>query len=288
MMQSAHVRAMVDAAKATVSSLGLGAYDAVVLHASNRVTMRLTPADVVARVAPMSNHANVEFEIDVARRLAETDSPVATLDPRLEPRAYEHDGFVMNLWTWHKPASHSEIAPAEYALALQRLHAGLREIDLPAPRFTDRIAEAQRLVDDRELTPELAEPDRAFLGDALRDLRWAIEKRGAVEQLLHGEPHPGNLLMTKDGPLFIDFETVCRGPVEFDIAHVPDEVSEHYSGVDLDLLRECRMLVLAMVASWRWDRDDQFPNGRQMGIDMLGQLRETLDRHPVGTPRHPA
>jgi hypothetical protein len=55
-------------------------------------------------------------------------------------------------------------------------------------------------------------------------------------------------------------------------------VSEHYPGADQELLRECRILMLAMVASWRWDRDDQFPNGRQMGTELLGQIRAALDR----------
>lgn len=283
-VESSQVRAMVNAARANASSLGLRVDDAVVLHASNRVTARLTPCDVVARVAPMSYQPSVEFEIEVARRLAETDSPVATLDPRVEPRVFVRDGFVMNMWTWCEPACPPEIAPAAYARALQRLHAGMREIDLPAPHFTDRIAEAQRLVGDRDQTPELAGPDRAFLDTALQSLRRAIERRGTAEQLLHGEPHPGNLLQTTDGPLFIDFETVCRGPVEFDVAHAPDAVGEHYPGVDRDLLRECRTLVLAMVASWRWDRDDRFPNGREMGLEMLSQLREALDRHGLDAP----
>jgi Ser/Thr protein kinase RdoA (MazF antagonist) len=188
------------------------------------------------------------------------------------------------MWPYYEPVSPSGIAPAEYAQALQRLHAGMREIDLPAPHFTDRIAEAQQLVGSHEHTPELSDPDREFLGTALRNLRRAIDDRGAAEQLLHGEPHPGNLFNTKIGPLFIDFETVCRGPIEFDIAHVPEAASEHYPGADQELLRECRILVLAMVASWRWDRDDQFPNGRRMGIEMLSQLRAALDRDGLDAP----
>ena len=51
-------------------------------------------------------------------------------------------------------------------------------------------------------------------------------------------------------------------PVEFDLAHVPEEVSECYSGADQELLRACRLLVLAMVAAWRWDLDDQLPGRR--------------------------
>jgi thiamine kinase-like enzyme len=128
-------------------------------------------------------------------------------------------------------------------------------------------------VADRDHTPALADADRELLGDTLRSLRRVIGERGGAEQLLHGEPHPGNLLTTKNGLLFIDLETCCRGPVEFDLAHAPKEVSEHYLGVKQDLLGECRILVLAMITTWRWDRGDQLPNGRQLGTEWLSQIR---------------
>jgi hypothetical protein len=82
------------------------------------------------------------------------------------------------------------------------------------------------------------------------------------------------LLTTKYGLLFTDLETCCGGPVEFDVAHLPEEVSTRYPGADQDLLRECRILTLTMVATWRWDRDDQLPNGRRMGTDLLSQIRQ--------------
>ena len=111
------------------------------------------------------------------------------------------------------------------------------------------------------------------LGTTLRSLRRVIGERGGAEQLLHGEPHPGNVLNTENGLLFVDLETCCRGPVEFDLAHAPEEVSEHYPGVNQDLLRECRILVLAMITTWRWDRGDQLPNGRRLGTEWLSQIR---------------
>ena len=137
---------------------------------------------------------------------------------------------------------------------------------------------AQQLVADRERTPALVDADRELLAGTLRSLKRAICQRGGAEQLLHGEPHPGNVLATKSGVLFIDLETCCRGPVEFDLAHAPEEVSDHYPGINQDLLRECRLLVLAMIATWRWDRDDQLPNGRKLGAQWLSQVREALDR----------
>ena len=38
------------------------------------------------------------------------------------------------------------------------------------------------------------------------------------------------MLDTKSGLLFIDFENTARGPVEYDLAWVPDDVSKHYPG----------------------------------------------------------
>ena len=277
-MKASEVQRAMAAARSIAAALDLRADDAVVLHDSNRLTVRVLPCDVVARIAPTAYQASAEFEVEVARRLAETDSPVAALEPRVEPRVYVRDGFVMNMWTYYEPVSLQEIAPAEYAQALARLHAGMREIDLAAPHFTDRVAEAQRLVDNRAHTPELGDADRELLSTTLRKLSWAIGQRGTAEQVLHGEPHPGNLLRTKNGLLFIDLETCCRGPVEFDIAHAPEEVSEYYADADQKLLRECRILKLAMVAAWRWDRNDQYPNGRRMGTELLSQIRTALDR----------
>lgn len=276
-MRASDIPRALAAARSTAAAFDLRVDDVVVLQDANRLAVRLLPCDVLARVAYLANQSGAEFEVEIARRLAETDSPVAVLEPRVEPRVYVHDGFVVTLWTYYEPASPREIAPAEYAQALERLHAGMRQIDIAAPHFTDRVAEAERLVGDRAHTPELVDADRELLSNTFKRLRRAIGARGAAEQLLHGEPHPGNLLRTNNGLLFVDLETCCRGPVEFDIAHVPDEVSQHYPNADQDLLRECRILMLAMIATWRWDRDDHFPNGRRLGIEWLSQMRAALD-----------
>lgn len=271
-MQAAEVSRAVAAVLSIASALGLTADDAVVLQNSNKLSLRLLPCDVFARVAPQAQHA-AQFEIALAQGLAATGSPVAALDPRAAPRAHERDGFVVTLWTYYAPVTAGGIAPADYAKALERLHAGMRKLDVATPHFTDRVADAQRLVASRDRTPALADTDRELLGSTLGSLRRMIADRGAAEQLLHGEPHPGNLLGTKTGPLFIDLETCCRGPVEFDLAHVPEEVAGHYPDADEDLLGECRALVLAMVAAWRWDAGDQFPDGRRMGRELLRTIR---------------
>jgi Ser/Thr protein kinase RdoA (MazF antagonist) len=266
----------------TAASLDLAVDDAIVLHDSNKLTLRLLPCDVLARVAPAALQG-AQFEVELAQRLAEAGCPVAALERRVDPRVYERDGFVVTLWTYYEPATPREVSPADYARALERLHAGMRQLAIPTPHFMDRVEQALHLVASRDHTPALADADRELLGHTLRSLRRVIGDCGAVEQLLHGEPHPGNVLTTKHGLLFIDLETCCRGPVEFDLAHLPEDVSEHYLGVNHDVLRECRILVLAMITTWRWERGDQLPNGRQLGTEWLSQIRAALDRKGLET-----
>ena len=81
------------------------------------------------------------------------------------------------------------------------------------------------------------------------------------------------MLGTKNGPLFIDFENTAHGPVEYDLAWVPKAVSERYPDADQDLVGECRGVVLAIIATHRWSRDDQHPSGRPSGVAFLNALR---------------
>jgi hypothetical protein len=258
----------VAAATSIAAALDLPADDAVVLQNSNKLALRLLPCDVFARVAQVG-HGLAQFEVELAQRLTENQSPVAALEPRVEPRGYECDGFEVTLWTYYEPVT-PQLPAADYANALERLHAGMRTIDVPTPHFTERVADAPRHVAN---TPLLDDAARELVSSTLRDLGRAVTDRGAPEQLLHGEPHPGNVLNTKDGPRFIDLETCCHGPIEFDLAHVPAAVSAHYPDVDQALLRDCRGLVLAVVAKHRCDPGDQFPNGQRALRDLLDALR---------------
>jgi Ser/Thr protein kinase RdoA (MazF antagonist) len=274
-MRAPEAARAVAAARAVGNGLGLAVDEVTVLQDSNRLALRLVPCDVLARVATASPIAlrSAQFELDLAAHLTEAAAPVGTLEARVEPRVYERDGFAVTLWTFYDSPPAREHPPADYVAALERLHAGLRQIDLPTPHFTARADEALRLVTSVELSPALSNEDRALLIDALRTRTAAIRDRTTTEQPLHGEPHPGNLLPTASGRLFIDLETCCRGPVEFDLAYVPVPVSDRYPDVDAELLCDCRVLALAMVAAWRWDARDDLPDGRRAGLDLVRALR---------------
>lgn len=270
-MEKPGITRAIGAATSIAASLGLAADATTVLHNSNKLTLRMTPCDVVARVTFGEQEA-ARLELERARALAMAGCPVGTAEPRVDPLVYTRDGFAVTLWTYHEPAT-TPLSPAEYASALALLHAGMRTVDLTSPRFTDRIADAQQVAANPDLSPELTDPDRELLTGRLADLRGTVDPEAGAEQLLHGEPHPGNVLATRDGAMFIDFETLCRGPIEFDLAHVPQAVCEHYPGINEELLGACRQLVLAMVAAWRWRIGDQFPNRKRWGHELLRALR---------------
>src|SRR5579862_310324 len=97
-MEASEVRRAVAAGISTAAALGLRVDDADVLHNSNRLAVRLLPCDVLVRVAHVAHQASAEIELQVARLLAESGSPVAAPEPRVEPRVYVRDGFAITVW----------------------------------------------------------------------------------------------------------------------------------------------------------------------------------------------
>ena len=275
-MEPSQVRLAVEAARSTARELGLQVSDAVVIHNSDRIAVRLIPCDVLARIAPQAWEDDLQFEAEVARRLAETDSPVGALEPRAAPRVYVRDTFALTLWTYYEQVG--DIAPADYADALIRIHAGLRQIDLAAPHITDRVAAWVTEVNDPAQTPALPGPDRELLSTTLNRVSYAMHRWDTGDQLLHGEPHPQNLLSTSSGPRFIDLHTCQRGPVEYDIAYAPEAVAAHYPGANHHLVHQFRILMWAGFTTMRWRPGDQLPNWDYWRVEGLNQLRAALDR----------
>lgn len=288
-MEASEAHRAISAARSVAAALGMPAEQVIVLNDSNRLVVRLMPCNVVARVTPPGSlapaavratwssggayGARLAAEIEVVRQLAQQGAPAAGLDPRIEPRLFMFDWFAVTLWEYIEPAPLTP-ASSEYAAALERLHAGLRMVDAAAPHFLERVAATERDVASHTITPDLSEPDRAFLAQTLRQFRERVAKRGAPEQLLHGEPHPDNLLSTRETTLFIDFEDVIRGPVEFDLAWVPQDVAELYADADQELVDLCRGIVLAIIATHRWCENDHHPSGRESGVAFLEAVRE--------------
>ena len=117
---------------------------------------------------------------------------------------------------------------------LGHLHAALASYDADLPPLvgplTD-IATALARSDDRVLHGA---------AEALVPLALSWPRRP-----LHGDAHTGNVLLTSTGWRWTDFEDVCAGPVEWDLASmtVTDAALAAYPGhLDPTRLEECRDL----------------------------------------------
>ena len=132
---------------------------------------------------------------------------------------------------------------------------------------------------------ELADSDRELLGSTLRSQRREVSERSSAEQLLHGEPHAGNLLRHEERALVHRSRDVlpwaCRVRPRACAGRGQRPLRRRRSRA----ARACRLLVLAMVAAWRWDPDDQFPNGKRAGQELLE--RPTRGSTVADTRRRP-
>ena len=190
------------AALTTARAHGLPTSDPVVLRDLTNLIVHLRPATVVARVqltlGALRGVAWARTEIAAAQSLATAGAPIAPPLSDVAPGPHDVDGVLVTFWHFvdHDPA----LADAAIAgRSLRELHDAFAAYDGELPTC-DRLDEVRRLVDDPEL--------RAF-AERLPPLDGGP---------IHGDAHLGNVLWTRDGPLWSDLENICRGPREFDLA----------------------------------------------------------------------
>jgi molybdopterin-guanine dinucleotide biosynthesis protein A len=240
----------------------------------NDTIVHLRPLPLVARVATSTLRADAEaalaFEVEVAREVAARGGPA--LAPALEPPPGPHraGGLVLTFWPFVETVAR-ELSPAEIARSLRALHEAFAG-GPPLPPLARRLDRTEALL---RAAPALAEDDRAFLAAALRDLRRRFEAFGRPERALHGGPHGGNLLRSRDGLRWIDLDTACRGPAEWDFAYLPDETAP-LSELDRDALEVARLLVSACVAVWCWAQLGRAPEVDEAAHFHLRHLRAAL------------
>ena len=101
-IQATEVRRAVAAALSTASSLDLTVDDAIVLSNSNKLTLRLLPCDAFGAGCTLGASGRT-----VRGRSCSTAREIRVscgcLEPRVDPRVYERDGFVITLWTYYEP-----------------------------------------------------------------------------------------------------------------------------------------------------------------------------------------
>lgn len=255
-----------DAAVAAAHELGLTVTEPVVLHDLFSVVVHLAPAPVVARIptvlppgtSPHDLSTRQQHELDLAQWLHEQGIPVLAPSPLVPRKPLQHDGFSLTFWTHVQEDHEAEpdyTANAEHVPALHRV---LRHYpgELPFLSAADPQSiteELERLEHHPDLVaaPDLDRARREWqVLEPLVRSRTAFEKTfpGVELQPVHGDSPPANIFPSTHGPLYSDFELICLGPIEWDLAGLPDELVQAYDRSARELgMRELDRDVLAFV-----------------------------------------
>jgi molybdopterin-guanine dinucleotide biosynthesis protein A len=256
-LEAARRRAQALAAVTTIAArLGVDASAARILQDWNDTIVALDPSPIVARVAtstvrPEGPPGVLERELALAQHVVGRGGPVVPPTTSPPPGPHEVDGLHLTLWELAEELP-GEPPPAGIAAALRSFHAALADYPGALPSLAERHERARRLAADARALPRLDEAGRGVLARALDVLLGRVAAFPAPHRPLHGGAHTGNLLHTPAGPRWIDLDTVCTGPLEWDLAHLPDEAAALFPERDEALLEVMRLLVSAEVAVWCW------------------------------------
>jgi Ser/Thr protein kinase RdoA (MazF antagonist) len=195
----------------------------VLLSDDSNVLVHLVPAPVVARVATTTALVRpqpVEWlarELAVAGHLAARGAPVVAPSEELPPGPHSHDGFDLTFWRYVEQETTSP-EMSEVATGLADLHDALRDYRGELPYLEPALAEVGRMLDYAEARALLSAGEIEELRIGHARLEPMLAGAGGQSQPLHGDAHVGNVLVTRAGALWSDFEDTCSGPVGWDLA----------------------------------------------------------------------
>jgi hypothetical protein len=260
------------AARAIAAKYDVDTTSTRILQDSNHTIIHLAPASVIAKVNTSPEESSLAGELEIARFLAARADLVVPPTALFPPGPHLHDGLEMTFWEYC-PHDAREPEPDVLGRSLRSLHDALADYTQPL-RSWDRFDGVERVLADAGALSALPAGDRAFLRDRYRELNAATGTFRPTLRSLHGEPHGGNLLLSAAGPRWIDFESACLGPQEWDLTVLPDEiVARYFTDVDRELLRLLRQMRSLCVATWCWLDPDRAPVLREAGTYHLSLLR---------------
>lgn len=242
----------------------------------NNTIVRLAPAPIVAKVGTShfreARLESLKRELAVSTHLAARGAPVIRPSWLVPPGPHHWHGLTLTLWDYVEPVRGDELAAAETAAAVKIVHGALSDFDRSLPWFALELADARRLLRPAR-SPSLEAADRLFLLSVVDEMQAALATLPADGRPLHGSPHSANWLLSAGGPLLLDFETACRGPVEWDLAALGDKVLSFFPDADRELICTMRRMRSVCVAAKCWVAPERSPRLREAAEVHLKLLR---------------
>jgi Phosphotransferase enzyme family len=285
-MDRAHERRRraIAAATAVAARHGVECGTARILADANNTIVHLAPAPLVAKAGTSPRRAQLRRDLDVAAHAAAEGAPV--VPPSRDPPPGPHREGDLELTLWElapvDPAAREERAAGE---ALREVHRALETYPGELPSFLEQIDEVGALLAEADALPALASDDRAFLAAVYSRLREQLCERTFEPRPLHGAPHEGNVAGTRERPLWLDFETACLGPAEWDAGYLAPTAAKAFRDLDRELVELFEPLRSLVVAVRSWMQPDRDPAVREAARFHLDVLRRRDDGgRPRGRP----
>jgi hypothetical protein len=264
-----------EAALRVAAGLGVHVRQAVILEDWNNTIIRLVPTPIVAKVGTShfrdAQLESLERELAVATHLADRGAPVIRPTSEIPPGPHRWRHLRLTLWQHVEPVAGMP-SSAELASALKLVHEALADIGRALPSFVLELEDAKTLLQP-DHSPALDPADRRFLIDLVGELQAALAPLQAPSRPLHGSPHGANWLPSADGPLLLDFETACVGPVEWDLAALDDNAIAFFPAADDELIFTLRRMRSVCVAAKCWVAPERAPELREAAHVHLKLLR---------------
>jgi Phosphotransferase enzyme family len=233
---------------------GLTVNEPVMLRSTNNVVAWLNPSSVVAKIGA-GRASHLSRELAVALELTALGAPVVAPSPVPPPEVYRPSGMDITFWTYHPQDGLSEVPVDVMVEAMHELHRALSQLSLhlkkSLPPYTQELAEVLSLLETADALPQVSESDRHLLVTTFSRLEDELNVLAPEpsHQVIHGSPHSYNVLRVGNEARFIDWETTCTGPLEWDLAHLDHEAAAHYARpLDSRLLWLCGAMVSVKTA----------------------------------------
>lgn len=223
---------------------------------SNQV-FRDASEGIIVRVTSIDRREAVMRSLDIATAVAEAGGPVLT--PLSTSVLHLGDDQIATLWPMGDEPHHFD--GYRFGTLLRQLHDTLPPSTLNrwnvVPKVTKRLDMAEGAERLRGYTEFLRE-------ELLQIEEPTATSPSAWQTLIHGDAHPGNVVIVDGQARLIDLDEVAIGPREADFApmstairrfgRAPDELAEARRAygrmLDEELLSACQRLRQLTMASW--------------------------------------
>jgi Ser/Thr protein kinase RdoA (MazF antagonist) len=265
------------AAVAVAVRNGVAVDEPVMLRSTNNTVAHLPPSPLVVKVSDGASEL-LAYELAAGSYLSQTGAPVAAPDPALGGSVHQLHEFSMTFWRYLQPdPDPGDRAVLAEAIGLFHERAtGFKGLnDRSVPRYDDAVNDVRRRLHDPGFASALTDHERTLICTVLDSAQVSLDGHEESHRVLHGSPHGYNVIWVSGDPVFVDLESVCTGPVEWDLAYTDPMTAAAYPGVvDAALLQAARSLVAGVTAAWYMEGIDRGPDMEWHARNHLRNLEE--------------